>query len=335
MSDNMNILLVGVGKMGMEYARVLEAQGYSYIPVGRGEQSAQVFKESFHIDVITGGIDSAVSEIDAIPEYAIVAVPVTELAHTTRKLISAGVKYLLVEKPGGLDRTQIVETANYAAKVGAQVYIAYNRRFHASTLKAQEIIEEDGGVTSFNFEFTEWSDTIASTKHSQEIKNNWLMANSTHVMDLAFYLGGMPAEMTTFVGGAKELSWHRASCIYAGAGVSVKGALFSYQANWNAPGRWGVEVLTRKHRLIFRPLEKLQIQNLNSVKIDYVDIDDELDNEFKPGVYRQVQAFMREDMKSSLLSITSQVEHAKSFEIIEKGDCRMKRDVEKYCICAR
>ena len=57
--------------------------------------------------------------------------------------------------------------------------------------------------------------------------------------------------------------------------------LFSYQANWNAPGRWGIEILTSQHRLYLRPMEKLQIQNTGSVDISEVEIDDQLDKEFK------------------------------------------------------
>ena len=50
--------------------------------------------------------------------------------------------------------------------------------------------------------------------------------------------------------------------------------------------------MTRKHRYIFRPLEKLQIQERNSIQQTFVDIDDHLDTEFKPGLYREVKAFL-------------------------------------------
>lgn len=48
-----------------------------------------------------------------------------------------------------------------------------------------------------------------------------------------------------------QLTWHKDGCIYTGAGIATSGALFSYQANWAAPGRWSVEIITDKH-IIFQ-----------------------------------------------------------------------------------
>ena len=172
----------------------------------------------------------------------------------TIQLLQANVKRVLVEKPAGLNCDQIRKVADETKKQKAEVLVAYNRRFYASTLKAKEFLKEDGGVTSFNFEFTEWSHEIEKLKKAPGVKENWFLANSTHVVDLAFYLGGKPKEICCYTGGGLE--WHPTASIFAGAGVSETGALFSYQANWESAGRWSLEILTKKHRLIFRPLEK-------------------------------------------------------------------------------
>jgi hypothetical protein len=66
-------------------------------------------------------------------------------------------------------------------------------------------------------------------------------------------------------------------------------------------------MLTRNHRLIFRPLEKLQIQKNGSVAVEMVEIDDRLDKEFKPGLYKQVEAFVGEHT-DLLPTISDQVE---------------------------
>ena len=100
-------------------------------------------------------------------------------------------------------------------------------------------------------------------------------------IDLAFFLGGEPKELSCFT--FDKLAWHKPA-VFTGAGITNTGALFSYQANWNAPGRWGIEILTSQHRLYLRPMEKLQIQNTGSVDISEVEIDDQLDKEFKPWI---------------------------------------------------
>lgn len=53
-----------------------------------------------------------------------------------------------------------------------------------------------------------------------------------------------------------------------------------------------IEVVTKRLKLFFGPLEKLQIQNLGTFQIEDVEIDDKLDMNFKPGLYREVQSFL-------------------------------------------
>ena len=138
--------------------------------------------------------------------------------------------------------------------------------------------------------------------------------NSGHVLDTAFFLGGEPEEISCYT---RTLDGDDFPKIYAGAGISDKGALFSYQANWDSPGRWVVEILTKKHRLYFKPMETLQIQELRSVKVLPVEIDDHLDKEFKPGFFLETKAFLEED-DSRLCTIEQQ---AQRVDIIYRKIC--------------
>lgn len=287
-----NIWIIGASAMASEYVKVLKTLNKDFFVIGRGEKSALSFEEETGIKPIIGGLDSFIDTKPSVPSYAICAVGAEQLCLTAQSLIKYGVKNILVEKPGGLNMDDMKVTADMAAEVNANVYVAYNRRFYSSVLKAEEIIKEDGGVTSFNFEFTEWSHTIHPDHRPIELFNNWLLANSTHVIDTAFFLGGYPKEMTSLHSGEERIDWHPSGSIFAGAGISETGALFSYQANWQAPGRWVIEILTNKHRLYFKPMETLQIQNLGSVGVDPVEIDDTLDKDFKAGFYLQTKAFI-------------------------------------------
>ena len=283
------IWLAGVGYMGIEYAKVLNSLKKDYIAIGKGEKNAAVFTETTRHEVVTGGLSLFLSKNPPLPEFAIVAVNAEHLAETTSALMRYGVKKILLEKPGAISFSEINALSEIANETQSDVQIAYNRRFYSSVLKAEEIIQADGGITSFHFEFTEWSHVIENLNKPQIIFDNWFLANSTHVVDLAFFLGGYPKEMKCFTMG--ELSWHKPA-IFAGAGITESNALFSYQANWGAPGRWSVEVLTPKHRLYFRPMETLQIQKIGSVAVEPVEIDDRLDREFKPGLFLQTQNFI-------------------------------------------
>lgn len=305
------ILIIGAGAMAQEYVKVLKAQRKSFLVIGRSETSAEEFKSATGIAPFIGGLELYLSSQRHEKYFAaIVTTGVEQLASTTRKLLEHGVDKILVEKPAGLDLAEIKSLVEHTMSYQASVYVAYNRRYYSSVLEAQSIITIDGGVKSFNFEITEWGHVIGSISKGEGVKENWFLANTTHVADMAFFLGGFPREFSSFISGGSK--WHTRSYNFSGAGVSEKGALFAYHGNWGAPGRWGVEILTSEHRLIFRPLEKLQIQKLGSVAVSFVEIDDRLDVDYKPGLYKQVEAFLTGD-ESSLCDILSHSQNAEAY----------------------
>ena len=291
MSPISPVWLVGAGSMAIDYAKVLKALAVPMLVIGRGNASSQTFSEKVGLPAYSGGLDAFLADATELPEAAIVAVGVEGLAATTMRLLEYGVRRILVEKPGALHDFEIRELAAVAKARSAEVLIAYNRRMYASTLHAQRLIEEDGGVQSMNFEFTEWGHVIEGIHKADGVKSAWLLANSTHVIDLAFYLGGTPVDMHSYASGG--LDWHRSSAVFAGAGRTDRGVLFSYQANWGAPGRWSVEVLTANYRLVFRPMESLQIIRKGSVAVEPVLLDNQMDKDFKPGLYEQVNRFIQ------------------------------------------
>ncbi len=299
------IWIIGAGCIAREYAKVLKSLGKVAICIGRGEKTAKEFEEATGFTVVTGGLDNYLSTRPSVPEAAIVATNLGSLASNTISLIKYGVKRIFCEKPGFLFPKELDEVAEICKSNGAEVYYAYNRRFFAATLAAENLIVEDGGLRSFNFEFTEWSHVIAQYDKPKDELKNWFFANSTHVVDLAFFLGGEPVEMTCFAKDAAD--WHK-PINFAGAGRTDRGTLFSYQANWDAPGRWAVELLTSKHRIYLKPMEQLQLQDKGSVKVYPVEIDNRLDKEFKPGFYLETKAFLEGDIER-LCSIEQQNDH--------------------------
>jgi len=286
----MNIWIAGAGDMAIEYAKILNELSIDFLAIGRSDESAKKFKEQTGRLAITGGVEAYCKQTTEIPEMAIVAVSTDQLFDATKAIIEKGCKKILVEKPGAVTFAQIEELNSIASQNKATIYIAYNRRYYPSVREAIKLIEEDGGLQSFHFEFTEWAFKIEPIKMPEMIKNNWFLANSTHVIDLAFFVGGKPKELSSYTSG--DFSWHKPTN-FAGAGMSDKGALFTYKANWDAPGRWGVEFLTCKRRIILQPLETVKIINRGSVVVEEYTFDvDPIEAKFKVGLYSQVKDFL-------------------------------------------
>ncbi|MFZ4784849.1 MAG: Gfo/Idh/MocA family oxidoreductase [Flavobacteriales bacterium] len=287
-------LLVGAGNMAKHYAPILDALHVDYEVVCQSTSTAETFFEKTGHSCQAGGLENLLQNTAKPYSKAIVAVGVEYLFGACVALMEHGTQIILVEKPGGLTVPEIVALGEKAKKYSANLYIAYNRRFYASVLKAKQMIEEDGGALSGNFEFTEWSHVIAPLEKAPGVKENWFLANSTHVVDLAFYLLGKPISMSTYAGDAVE--WHTPA-IFAGAGLTDQGAFFTYRANWKSPGRWGVEVLTAKRKLVLQPMEKLQEQLHGTVAIVDVTIEDSLDLQYKHGLFLQTSAFIHGDFE--------------------------------------
>ena len=275
--------------MAQAYAKVLAAMELDFAVIGRGAASAAAFREATGIPVVEGGIAAALAASPA-PARAIVATGIESLSEITLELLRHGTSALLVEKPVGLTAAEVEKVAAYVLDQQAEVFVAYNRRFFASVAKARDIIAEDGGVQSISFEFTELADRVAKQDRLASVKERWLVANSTHVIDLALHLAGAPKDWQAFHCGALE--WHPSAAVFSGAGTTDGGTLFSYSANWNGPGRWGLEIVTGRRRLTLRPMEKLFVtEEALKPPVEHP-LDAKLDEQFKPGLYAQVQAFL-------------------------------------------
>ena len=308
------MLLIGAGPMAVDHSKVLDALNVEYTVIGRSKNSAMKFESATGHRVVQGGLAKYISSVDQVPNQAIVSVGVEELAESTKLLILKGVKYILLEKPAGLTIKEITDLSKVAKNYNATVYVAYNRRFFSSVLNAQKIIQEDGGVQNFTFEITEWGHTIEPLEKAPGVKENWFLGNTSHIVDLAFHLGGLPKSINCYTSG--KLPWHNRSAIFAGSGESQNGALFSYQGNWGAPGRWSLDIITQRHRLIFKPLEKLQIQQLGSIAIEEILLDDKLDHNYKSGLYMQFKSFIQ-GANNNLCSLEEHVKNCLFYENLE------------------
>ena len=65
-------------------------------------------------------------------------------------------------------------------------------------------------------------------------------------------------------------------------------------------------------------MEKLAIQDIGSVAIKDVDINDKLDLQFKPGFYEEVESFLMEMDDGKKKTIQDQLRYMQYFDKIER-----------------
>ncbi len=299
--------------MAREYARVLKELGEEFLIIGRGEAAVENIRSELDIDVVSGGLTCFISENNIVPDSAIVCTPVETLSSITLELLDYGVKRILIEKPGALTVEELENVKNRAKKSEALVVVGYNRRFYQATLALEEKLKQEELVAA-NFEITEWSHLIKDEKCANIVKQKWVFSNTSHVIDLVQYIAGKFTQLSSYTSGS--LNWHKSAARFVGSGISERGVLISYCGYWDCPGRWSVEFVTTKNRYIFRPMEKLQVQAVGSVAIEYDDtVNYELDEKFKPGIYLQTKAFLMGDYVR-FVDVSTQIESLKIYSTI-------------------
>jgi predicted dehydrogenase len=281
--------------MAEAHVSALVQAGYAptrILVVGRERERVEALAARQGVEAAWGGV----AALDRSAPVAIVAVTESALAPTASALVERGARRLLVEKPGALDPGDLEHLAERAQSVGAAVYVAYNRRFYRSVACARALIEEDGGPLAVAFEFSEVERLVLDDAERRglqaDVLSRWGLANSLHVIDLAFFLAGEPDRLSTERVGS--LPWHPAGAVYAGSGATERGALFAYHAVWSGAGRWGVELTTKARKLVLRPLETLQQQLRGSFALEDVDVPAEPSGS-KPGLHDQLAAFLSAD----------------------------------------
>lgn len=286
-----NILLIGTGPMAVDYTNVLKALSQAFTVIGRGVASAKIFEEKTGILPVTGGIDNYLltNKVNS-NTAAIIATGTEALMPTLLKLVKAGIKKILIEKPAAISIEELLENQKYLKDVENSIFVAYNRRFYASVNQVKRLIYEDGGLQSMHFEFTEWAHKIEPLEKAAGVKENWFFANSTHVIDTAFFIAGSPSDWCAY-SKSGAIDWHPKTN-FSGAGITKNGVLFSYISNWESAGRWNIELLTKKRRIYLKPIEMISTQTKGSLEILNFEFENKNEQKFKPGIYNQVEAFL-------------------------------------------
>jgi len=257
--------------------------------VGRSAAKARIMAERYGTDFCS--LDAV--EARAPLGSAIVAVTQDALPEVAEQALKAGAARVLLEKPGALSSGRLQALAQQFASRGAAGWVAFNRRFFPSVEIVRRSIKADGGAASCLFEITEIEERVLAERELKHLPDRvlerWGLANSVHVIDLAFHLVGFPARLAPLRSG--RLPWHEAGAVFAGSGLSDSGALLTYVGNWSGAGRWRLEAVTTERRLVLCPLEMVTQQTKGSFDLVPIQVPAERDG-VKPGVAPMIAEFL-------------------------------------------
>ena len=106
------LVLIGSGNMAIAYCEALKFLNIDFTVIGNSKEKAKEFTTKTGKTCIPGGIQKYLENNSTKPSHAILAVQVEVLFDVSKVLINHGIEKILVEKPGGINYTEINELEN-------------------------------------------------------------------------------------------------------------------------------------------------------------------------------------------------------------------------------
>lgn len=277
------VAVVGAGYMSREHIRAFQdVPGVRIAGIfSRTRSRAEALAKEYHFPHVCGSIPELFERTAA--ELVVVSVP--ELS--VNEVCCACWDYpwtALVEKPAGYNVADAEAIESAARAKNGRAYVALNRRHYGSTRAVISDLATQPGLRLIKVQDQESATAALQAGQPKLVVDNWMYANSIHVIDYFSFLGrGRVTEVVPVI------RWDSRSPRYVAARISFdSGDLGLYEAIWDGPGPWAVSVNTPEKRWEMRPLEKASYQLAGKRVFESVE-DDVWDARFKPGLRRQAE----------------------------------------------
>ncbi len=281
-----NVVLVGAGYMAREHIRAFQdVPGVQVVGIqSRTQSRAQALADEFGIP----GVYDTIAAMYAATQANLVVVTVPELQ--TNEVCTACFEHpwsVLIEKPAGYNLDDAVAIAGNAALRGRRAFVALNRRHYASTRTMRSDLANLSGPRFIKLQDQE--DAVGALRAGQPalVVENWMYANSIHVIDYFTMLGrGRVVDVERVIPWNPQTGYVVAKVTFDSGDVGL------YEAVWNGPGPWAVTVNTPEKRWELRPVERAAFQLAGKRVLEPVE-PDPIDTVFKPGLRVQAELAAR------------------------------------------
>ena len=276
--DECAVAIIGAGYMAREHIRAFQdVPGVKIAGItSRTRARAETLAAEFNIPVVCSSVDELYTKTQA----SLVVVTVPELA--ANSVIRACIEYpwsLLVEKPAGYNLADAVDIESAARAKNSRVYVAFNRRFYSSTRSVLLDLKTTNETRFIHVQDQEDQKRALEAGQPQLVVENWMYANSIHVIDyFAFFGRGEITAVEPVVAWNPKTPW-----IVIAKIRFASGDIGLYEGIWNGPGPWSVSINMPSKRWEMRPLEQAAYQLAGQRKLEPVE-PHAWDHQFKPGL---------------------------------------------------
>ncbi len=290
--SKVRIGLIGAGAITRKHLDVIadmdlvEAVGIT----SRTRSKAEHVAQEYDIPVCSKDVESLIKE--AYPDSLMVLVSADQIFSVARKVIPFKLP-VFIEKPPGISPQETKILADLAEKHTVLNMVGYNRRYYSVFHKGLDIINNHGALLGVAVEGHERFWKIAD-RLDEKPRSAWIYVNSTHTIDLLRFLGGEPSNVHSVAHSHIEKNGDQFAAIMEFG----TGAIGRYNSHWYSPGGWSVRLFGDGVSVEFNPLER-GIWTDKQFKT-YEIKPNEVDLKYKPGFYKQMEAFGEMVLNGSL-----------------------------------
>ena len=280
---NCQVAVVGAGNMAREHIRAFaNIPGVTVAGIhSRTRSRAEALAATHGVSNVCDSITELYEATQA--KLVVITVPEAEMAAVSKACFEFPWTALL-EKPPGLNFLEAEEVLATAKSRGRKVLVALNRRYMSSTRAALADLAQYAGPRYIKVQDQEDQAQALASGQPQVVVDNWMYANSIHVVDYFLTFGRGKVKKVTPV-----FPWNPDN-----PGVVVSridfgsGDIGLYEGIWRGPGPWGVSISVPEKRWEMRPLEQASYQLAGERRRNEVPVH-RWDEEYKPGFRLQAE----------------------------------------------
>jgi len=283
--SNIHLGIIGAGYIAQEHLKVIQAMaGVRAVGItSRTKSKAEELARRYDVEEVFENVDDLINKCK--PNALMILVSANQIYKITKKLIPSQI-HLFIEKPPGLVPEETKILMELSEKYGTKTMVGFNRRYYSIFHKGIELINRNGGLLGVTVEGHERFWKIVARDFPNEIRENWIYGNSAHTIDLLRLFGGEIKSINCLAKSLKEKIGDQ----FVASMEFESGVLGTYTSHWYSPGGWSATLYGEDITVKFKPLEKgIWIDtDFNEFEIN----PDEVDVKYKPGFYRQMEAFV-------------------------------------------
>ena len=280
-AGQVRVAVVGAGAMAREHIRAFrDVPGVVVAGIhSRTREKAEELAREYGIP----GVYDSVAELHDRTEAELVVVTVFETSMRSVSIECSRFPWtLFLEKPPGIDIGEAEEIR--AAADGRDVLVALNRRFLSATQTVANDLDTIDEPRFIHVQDQQDRELAKSLGHPPRVVENWMYANSIHLIDYLRFLGrGAVRKVTPLTGRHPD----QPNVVLAGIEFD-SGDVGLYEGIWHGPGPWAVTVSTGPRRWELRPLERAAVQRAGERRLETIETH-EWDASFKPGFRLQAE----------------------------------------------